>query len=99
MRMFEMPEAVAVMVGGEGMDAVVQQIEQVALDCGSIVVELFTVAGGALETKMGRLPLSWPSCWRRCRRIGAAKNLSGSVSRGGTSPAAEAVYLDRPEKL
>lgn len=55
-RMFEMPEMVAAMVGGEGMDAVVQQIEAVALDCGSIGVELFTVAGAALEVKMGKTP-------------------------------------------
>jgi hypothetical protein len=55
-RMFEMPEMVAAVVSGEGMDVVVQQIEQVALDCGSIGVELFTVAGGALEAKMGKTP-------------------------------------------
>jgi hypothetical protein len=55
-RMFEMPEMVAAMVGGEGMDAVVGQIEAVALDCGSIGVELFTVAGAALEAKMGKTP-------------------------------------------
>jgi hypothetical protein len=55
-RMFEMPEMVAAVVSGEGMDAVVQQIEAVALDCGSIGVKLFTVAGGALEAKMGKTP-------------------------------------------
>jgi hypothetical protein len=54
--MFEMPEMVAAVVSGEGMDAVVQQIEAVALDCGSIGVKLFTVAGGALEAKMGKTP-------------------------------------------
>jgi hypothetical protein len=54
--MFEMPEMVTAIVGGEGMDAVVGQIEQVALDCGSIGVELFTVAGAALEAKVGKTP-------------------------------------------
>lgn len=54
--MFEMPEVVAGIVSGEGMDAAVQQIEQMAHDCGKIGVELFTVAGGALEAKMGKTP-------------------------------------------
>jgi hypothetical protein len=55
-RMFEMPEMVAAVAGGEGMDAAVQQIEQVALDCGRVGVELFTVAGATLEAKMGKTP-------------------------------------------
>lgn len=54
--MYEMPEMVAAVASGEGMEAVVAQIEQVALDCGTIAVELFTVAGPALEAKMGKTP-------------------------------------------
>lgn len=47
--MFETPEIVMPVVSGEGLDAAVKQIEQVALDCGSIGVELYAVAGAALE--------------------------------------------------
>jgi hypothetical protein len=54
--MFEMPEVVAAVVSDEGMDAAVKQIEQVALDCGGIGVALFTLAEGALKTKMGKTP-------------------------------------------
>jgi hypothetical protein len=54
--MFEMPEVVAAVGSGEGMGVAVQQIEQVALDCGRIGVELFTLAGATLEAKMGKTP-------------------------------------------
>lgn len=62
--MFETPEIVAAVVSGEGMDAVVQQIEQVALDCGSIGVELFTIRDARSKPGWGRHPPSWPSCWQ-----------------------------------
>jgi hypothetical protein len=55
-RMFEMPEIIAAVVSGEGIDEAAQQIERVALDCGKIGVELFAVAGSALEAKVGKTP-------------------------------------------
>jgi hypothetical protein len=54
--MFETPEIVLPVISGEGLDAAVEQIEQVALDCGSIGVALFTVAGPAMEAKVGMTP-------------------------------------------
>jgi hypothetical protein len=52
--MFECPEIVGAVISGEGIDAAVEQIEQVALDCGKIGVELYAVAGPRLETKVGK---------------------------------------------
>jgi hypothetical protein len=54
--MFETPEIVLPVISGEGLDAAVERIEQVALDCGSIGVELFTVAGPGIEAKIGMTP-------------------------------------------
>ena len=45
--MFEAPEIVMPIISGEGLGAAVERIEQVALDCGSIGVELYAVAGPA----------------------------------------------------
>jgi len=53
---FETPEIVVPLITGQGLDEAVEHIEQVALDCGSIGVELFAVAGPALEAKTGKTP-------------------------------------------
>jgi hypothetical protein len=54
--MFECPEIVGAIISGEGIDAAVEQVEQVALDCGKIGVELYAVAGPRLEAKVGKTP-------------------------------------------
>ncbi len=54
--MFECPEIVGAIISGEGIDAAVEQVEQVALDCRKIGVELYAVAGPRLEAKVGKTP-------------------------------------------
>jgi hypothetical protein len=54
---FETPEIVVPALTGEGIEAAVKHVEQVALDCGTIGVELYAVAGPALEAKLGKGPV------------------------------------------
>lgn len=54
--MFECPEIVGAVISGKGIDAAVEQIEQVALDCGKLGVELYAVAGPQFEAKVGKTP-------------------------------------------
>jgi hypothetical protein len=60
--MFEYPEIVGAVISGEGIDAAVEQVEQVALDCGKIGVELYAVARPRLEAKVGKRLPSWSRC-------------------------------------
>ena len=53
-RILEDPELVRAVASGEGIDAAVQRIEQLALDCGELAVELHRFAGGKLEARLGR---------------------------------------------
>ena len=52
-RPIEDPEVVQAVVKGENVDAVVTRVEQVALDCGQIAVELQAVTGPRLENMLG----------------------------------------------
>jgi hypothetical protein len=51
---FECPEIVVAVTSGEGMGEAVAMVEQVALDCGSIGVELYAVVAPKLEAKHGK---------------------------------------------
>jgi hypothetical protein len=51
--LIEDPEVVKAM-GGDGMDVVVERIDQVALDCAALTVELQTVAVAKLEAILGK---------------------------------------------
>ena len=50
---FEDPELVRAVVSGEGIDAVVERVNRLALDCGELAVELYVVASPRLEAALG----------------------------------------------
>jgi hypothetical protein len=50
----EDPEVVRAMAGGGGMDAVVKRIDQLALDCAELSVELGIFAAPKLEARLGK---------------------------------------------
>jgi hypothetical protein len=50
----EDPEMVAAIVRGEDIDAVVKRVEQLAIDCGELAVELQAVAVAKLEAVLGK---------------------------------------------
>lgn len=50
---FECPEIVIAVINGDRVDAAVGEVEQVALDCGKIGVELYSVTAPSLEAKFG----------------------------------------------
>lgn len=52
----ENPEIVRAVLSGVGIELAVEEIDQVALDCGKIGGELFAVAGPILEAKVGKTP-------------------------------------------
>ena len=58
-RPIEDPEVVQAVVKGENIDVVVTRVEQIALDCGQIAVELQAVTGPRLETCWERRATSW----------------------------------------
>jgi hypothetical protein len=49
----EDPEMVRAIVHGEGVDAVLKRVEQLAIDCGELAVELQIVAAARLEAMLG----------------------------------------------
>ena len=53
-RPIEDPEIVRAIVGGESIDPVTERVQQVALDCGKIAVELQAVVGPRLEKMLGK---------------------------------------------
>lgn len=53
-RAVEDPEIVRAIVGGESIDPVVKRVQQTAIDCGQIAVELQAVASPRLEKMLGK---------------------------------------------
>jgi hypothetical protein len=49
----ENPEMVRAIASGEGVAAVLEKIDRLALDCGELAVELHTVAAARLEVMLG----------------------------------------------